>query len=335
MLRYLVTGAGGFVGSHMIELLKKGNNNIIRATDLKDSKLTFSLAENIEIRSSDLTKPETLKGIAKDIDYVLNIASLFSYTAPYDLMYKVNVEGAKNLCEELIKSNVKKIIHWSTCDVYGSPKKLPTTEEHPKNPENSYQKTKWEQEQLFMKYYKENGLPVIAIRPAPIYGPGNTYGFGSTIFLLARGQIMGIPGNGKMRIPFVHVRDVCKSALHLIEHGKVGEAYNVVDDSTYTVEELLKWAAPYLYTRIFNVHMSPKIIIKIAELCTNLAKKANKKSPIELDSAKYLENDYWFSNEKLKGTGFTFEYPDPKKGLIETIEWYKKMGLIEKPLGYK
>ncbi|PIU69015.1 MAG: hypothetical protein COS84_00230, partial [Armatimonadetes bacterium CG07_land_8_20_14_0_80_40_9] len=122
----LVTGACGFNGSYMVELLlEKGYK--VRATDLEGTERgiyeDLVKREGVEFVPSDLTKKETLKEVVKDVEYVFHPAAVFDYAAKWELMERVNVFGTRNLCEVLMEEGkVKKFVVWSSAAVYGIPK---------------------------------------------------------------------------------------------------------------------------------------------------------------------------------------------------------------------
>ncbi len=340
--RVLVTGACGFMGSHAMDLLQ-AQGYAVRATDLPSANQEHVKRIGAEFVPSDLTKPETLKPALKDVDMVFNVASVFDYFAPYELLHKVNVVGMQNLCDALLDSKVKRVIHWSTVGVYGPCKELPTTEESPKNPSNNYEKTKWEQELLGMKFVKENGLPLTAIRPAPTYGPRNHYGMFNFFKLLSQGILTVIPSvypqSKRVRIPMVYVTDVCRAALFL--SGKtqtVGEVYNAVADVHPTADELMEFTMPLLNVKAHRLivpyalfPMMHKMFLRIATKMEAKARKMGKgvRPPLEVDTVNYMMNSYLFSNAKIKKLGFEFDYADYRKGIWETVGWYRQQGWLD------
>jgi len=195
----LVTGAFGFSGSVLIkELLKEGR--IVVGTDIKHrlndpeqialkKDLGLDLDHpNLRLIDADITNKDSLKELfneAGDVDIVYHTASLYSYKAKLEDLRRINVGGIKNIISVLPK-DLTQFVHWSTCGVFGKPKKrgknanIPFNEESdsPKNmPQdakrprkthivNEYSISKWEQEQFLWKCYRENNLPLTIIRPA-------------------------------------------------------------------------------------------------------------------------------------------------------------------------
>lgn len=158
----LVTGTCGFSGSYMVELLQDVGYKV-RATDLEgtDRGIYKEIIEKegVEFIPSDLTKKETLKEVVKDVEYVFHPAAIFSYSASYEAMEKVNVFGTRNLCEALLQEGkIKRLIVWSTVGVYGLPKPemLPIAEETLCSPSNLYEKSKYEQEKVVIEFYKNH-----------------------------------------------------------------------------------------------------------------------------------------------------------------------------------
>jgi nucleoside-diphosphate-sugar epimerase len=324
----VVTGACGFVGSHMVDLLiEKGIN--VRATDLENADRSYLDMLDVEFVPSDLTKKETLRQAFEGADYIFNTASIFDFSAPWDLLYRVNVQGARNLCEVALETNPTIIVHWSSGSIYGAPRELPTKETHPPQPLNNYEKSKWMQEQVMLEYHKRYGLPVTVIRPAAIYGPRSKYGVMIPIFMMVKGMLRAIPGSGKTIGSFVHVRDVVGAALFLAERKEaIGEVYNIADDSHYTNEELLLYVAELLGVKMYKFHIPAPLVELVAGWYEWRAKMRGEKPLIVRDAVKYLFHNYWLDNSKIKKLGYKLLYPDTKVGLMETIKWYKDKRLL-------
>ena len=324
--RALVTGACGFVGSHMVELLLSRGYSVV-ATDKKLDGV--SNASNVEFRVSDVTDIETLRPLFGGIDLVFHIAGLFDYWAPYERLHKVNVGGTRNLCEVALDYDIESLVVWSSGSVYGMPGEIPVRETTPPKPLNNYEKSKAEEEQAAREFYEQNGLPVTILRPASIYGPRSKYGTSVLLFLLARGQLPAIPGDGRSRPATVHVRDVVGAAEYLADKGTaIGESFNVADDSRYSVEELLLAVTQMLGVRIYKFHIPISVLNLVAQLSEWQARLKGTRPRVEKESIRYLTYDSLIDNSKIKAAGYELLYPDPVTGLGETIEWYKREGWL-------
>ena len=331
----LVTGACGFAGSHMTDLLIEEGYSVI-ATDMEtaDRKYVNPAAEFIP---ADITIPETMKPLfAKKPAVVYHPAAIFDYEAPWDLCEKVNVGGMKNVCDMSLSSGVRRLLLFSTVSVYGYPKaeELPVLEDNPKRPGTNYERSKWMQEEVAVEYISK-GLPTSIVRPAPLYGPRNVYGMATILFLLAKFPILPFPLNLDNRMVGVHVRDVCRTALFLADKTKaIGEAYNVIDNSSYTMREFAEHVCPLMGVRIIPIFIPRELFFLIgnqaADLSRSVAKWIHTRPFIEKDMVYYLKAIYSFSNEKLRSLGFKFDYPDLLEGLTETIEWYKENHYLDR-----
>ena len=342
----LVTGACGFSAPWVIRLLINEGWNVT-ATDLSTAspKGIKEFEGKLEFIPADLTKSKTLKPIFKDIDLVFHTAAMFSYSAPLEILRKVNVGGTKNLLDLCLKTNVKKMIMWSSVALYGeaNPRfyNIPITEDQPFNPKTGgrYDQSKREQEIAAQQYWRENSFPITFIRPAPIYGPGSYYGIYTLFKYIKYEMLPTAPRNlHKASVPLVHALDVARAALHLKDSKKYnGEAYNVVDDNTLDMIDTLKYIATLTDSK-FKVMMPIyplRVLLPFLKLlgrwssfeAQHLRKKINGKPPIpklETDTIIYMFGNFWFSNQKLKDTGFSFVYADRRKGLLETINWYEE-----------
>jgi len=331
----------------MVELLVKEGYQV-RATDLKpDSEAddpkrgrypSLIRSLNIEFIPSDLSRPQNLKELTEGVDYAFHVAGLFSYLAPWEALYRVNVEGTQNLIEGLLKNgSLKRLILWGAGGIYGVPKpeELPIREDSPKRPPNNYLQSKWDQELLAEKYHQTEKLPYTSIRPTGVYGPRAVYGMPKLMMDLAKMKKIRIPKNFNGRAPLVHSVDVCRSALYLADRDEAnGQAYNLSDDVTYNNVQMFEFLAELLGKPFSVMPAVPIKLVKGAAIAAAtvenfISKKILKKPPkLEKDTAFFLGGDFWYTNEKLKKTGFKFQYPDGKEGFRETIPWYREQGLI-------
>lgn len=341
MVLALVTGACGFSGSHMVELLRERGHEVL-ATDLPGSDPALVEAAGAEFIPSDVTRPETLGPLFdQGPELLFHPASLFDYFAPWEPLYRVNVIGMRNLCEAASDSGLKRFLHWSTLGVYGETGlERPADETTPFDPPNLYSKSKVEQEKVAQEFVSKAGLPVTILRPAPMYGPRNRYGMYHIFRLLAKTGTAYIPSiyprSKRLRMPLLHVRDACGAALFLAEKGTAkGEAYNAVTTMDFTVDDFLTHAAIALGIRHFRIPIAwpmYRMVARLMEYGTRKFEEAARRKKVrpkfDLPMAEYITHQYWFSNEKLKGAGYRFLYDDWRKGTWETIGWYREQGWL-------
>lgn len=331
----LVTGAAGFAGSHMTDVLIENGFHVI-ATDLEnaDRKFVNPAAEYIP---ADITTPETLKPLfAKKPAYVYHPAAVFDYEAPWDLCERVNVGGMRNMSEASLANGVKRLVLFSTVSVYGYPKaeELPVREENAKRPGTNYERSKWMQEETAVEF-AQKGLPTSIVRPAPLYGPRNVYGMATILFLMAKFPILPFPVNLDNRMVGVNVRDVCRAAMFLADQPKaIGEAYNVIDNSSYTMREFAEHVCPLMGVKILPIFIPRELFFlfgnQMADISRSVGKIFHTRPFIEKDMVYYLKAIYSFSNEKLRSLGFEFQYPDLLEGLTETITWYRENHYLDR-----
>ena len=177
----MVTGAGGFVGSHLIEaLVQKGVK--VKAFVHYNSRNDWGMLEwidrkvsdQIEVVSGDIRDSDCVRKIIKDQEIVFHLAALigipYSYVNPLDVA-ETNIQGTLNLLLAAKESGIEKFIHTSTSEVYGTAQYVPMDEKHPINPQSPYAASKASADQLALSFYYTYELPVGIIRPFNIYGP--------------------------------------------------------------------------------------------------------------------------------------------------------------------
>jgi len=369
----LVTGACGFSGSHLVKKLLENGQKVI-ATDLarafehpknrmifKNTGVDFS-HPGCQVIPSDLTDAGSLnKLFKKPVTHVFHTASLYDYSAPMEILERINIHGTNNLFDRVLAQGaLERFVHWSTNGVFGkpytsgeanalcnipfnednpSPKNTPMSQDHPAGTHlvNDYSVTKFRQEQIAWKHHRESGLPLTVIRPAPIYGPGSDYGHGGIVLAVNKGMVPFIPKDSKNYITTsVHVDDIAGFAFYIADKDfGLGEDYNVVDDSIISYHDFLHYIALLLGRRIRDVpivkqkHLQP-LALQIAKAWTRLEKKYHvpRVRILEVGSATYMSSSYWISNRKTKQAGYSYRYPDVREGLRDTIEWFRSVGWL-------
>lgn len=179
MKKVLITGADGFIGSHLTELLlRKGYQ--VRALSQYNSFNYWGWLEdipiddNLEIVSGDIRDPFFCEEICKGIDTIYHLAALiaipYSYVAPQSYV-ETNINGTLNICNAAKKHNIGRLLVTSTSEVYGTAQYVPIDEKHPKQPQSPYSASKIGADAIAMSYYNAFNLPITIVRPFNTYGP--------------------------------------------------------------------------------------------------------------------------------------------------------------------
>jgi dihydroflavonol-4-reductase len=327
---YLVTGACGFVGSHLVDTLVSQGFQV-RATDLKNINHTnIPFSETVEFIPADLTKPKEVPQLLDRVTKIFHPAGIFNFSAPQKLLFKVNVEGTANLLSAALSEDISHFVNWSTAMVYGTLQYIPADEKHPIHPEDTYSESKWIQEQIALSYFEENGLPISIIRPTAIYGPGSFYGTSQALLALINGKIYGVPGDGKTLQHHVHVDDVVRAAIFMSsERNTTGEIFNVADDVPISIEESFNIVTELIKRKPLRFHI-PKLLVYFYGYIDRMWNKILRRSSLyEKTSLKLLFSDHIFDNNKLKDLGFEYSIPSFEMGIVTTLQWYKQQGYID------
>jgi NAD dependent epimerase/dehydratase len=179
-MRVLITGAGGFIGSHTTEAMVRAGNEVIAMTHYNGAGSDGWLDEiDSEVRKSfqtvpgDITDAEFVRNLATKVDVIVNLAALiaipYSYAAPRSYV-NTNVVGTLNICEAARSAN-SRLVQISTSEVYGTPDSVPIKESHQLKPQSPYAATKVAADQLALSYFRSFDLPVTVLRPFNTYGP--------------------------------------------------------------------------------------------------------------------------------------------------------------------
>ena len=314
--RILITGADGFIGSHLTEaLIRQGYN--IRAFVLYNSFNSWGWLDQcgedvkgkFEVFSGDIRDPHGVKEAMKGCDAVLHLAALiaipYSYHSP-DTYVDINIKGTLNVLQAARELGVQRLIHTSTSEVYGTARFVPITEEHPLQGQSPYSASKIAADQLAYSFFASFGLPVVIARPFNTYGPRQSARavIPTIITQIASGQCQIKLGSVSPTRDFSYVQDTVAGFIAALnsEQG-LGEVVNFGSNFEISIGDTAR-----LIAEMMNIEI---------EMITDEARLRPENSEVER---------LWADNTKAKQLfGWQPAYGGHegfKRGLMETAEWF-------------
>jgi dTDP-glucose 4,6-dehydratase len=316
MAKILITGADGFIGSHLTEALVRAGHEV-KAFVLYNSFNSWGWLDQcteiegqFEIFSGDIRDPHGVKAAVNNVDCIMHLAALiaipYSYHSP-DTYVDTNIKGTLNLLQAARENEIKSFIHTSTSEVYGTAQFVPITEEHPIQGQSPYSATKIAADQLAYSYFSSFNLPVKIIRPFNTYGPRQSLRavIPTIITQIASGKESIKLGAVSPTRDFNYVKDTVEGFIAGMESSKgFGDVTNLGSNFEISIDD--------------TVSMIQEIMGKEIEIITDEKRLRPDKSEVER---------LWADNSKAKKL-FNWE---PKyngregfrKGLTDTIDWFQ------------
>lgn len=315
--KILVTGAEGFIGSHLTETLVRENFNV-KAFVYYNSfnswgwldQIQPSIKKNLEVFVGDVRDPQGVRKAMAGCDAVIHLAALigipYSYSSP-DSYVETNIKGTLNILQAARDLEVEKVVHTSTSEVYGTAKYVPIKEDHPLQAQSPYSASKIGADQLALSFYLSFGLPVSILRPFNTYGPRQS---ARAVIPTIITQILG----GKKEIclgsifptrDLNYVNDTVEGFIKALKARKIdGEVINLGSGFEISIENLALLIAELMGVKISIQKTSERVRpnkSEVARLCADNQK------------AKDLLN---WAPKKSGKTGLRI-------GLGQTINWFR------------
>ena len=324
--RILITGADGFIGSHLTEALVRQGHRV-RAFVLYNSFNSWGWLDHcapdvkghFEVFAGDIRDPHGVKEAVKGCNAVLHLAALiaipYSYHSP-DTYVDTNIKGTLNVLQAARELGVQRVIHTSTSEVYGSARFVPITEDHPLQGQSPYSATKIAADQLAYSFYASFGLPVVIVRPFNTYGPRQSARavIPTIITQIANGQRQIKLGAVSPTRDFNYVPDTVAGFMAALNSEKgVGEVVNLGSNFEISVGD-----AARLIAEVMNAPV---------DIITDEMRQRPENSEVER---------LWACNTKAQQLfGWKPHYGGRegfKRGITETAEWFMQPGHLS---GYK
>jgi NAD dependent epimerase/dehydratase len=314
--RILVTGADGFIGSHVVEALIRQNANV-RAFVYYNSfnswgwldHIPNDIQKDIEVFAGDIRDPHGVKAAMKGCDIVMHLAALiaipYSYHSP-DTYVDTNIKGTLNVVQAARELDVARVVHTSTSEVYGTARFVPITEEHPLQAQSPYSASKIGADQIAMSFFASFKTPVSIIRPFNTYGPRQS---ARAVLPTVITQI--VSGRRRLKLgalqptrDFNYIKDTVRGFIAIAEaKDAVGEVINIGSNYEISIGEAVKTIADLMGTTV-EIENEP----------TRFRPEGSEVERLCADNTK-----------ARRLVGWAPEYGGPegfRRGLRETIDWF-------------
>ncbi len=324
---YLVTGGTGFLGSELIRQLRE-KHIAVRALVRPGANTETLKTLGVELAEGDLRDIESLRRATNGIYGVYHIGAIFRQAEfGESVFFDINVDGTRKLLDASIESGVKRFVHCSTGGVLGNVQNPPGNENTPYNPGDMYQRSKVEGEKLALEYFRTGKIRGVVIRPAMIYGPGDTRNL-KMFRMVARGTFFYV-GKGNTPVHFVDVRDVAKAFILAMEHEEQsGGIYHIPGESSVPLKNVVEIISKRLGVSEPWLHIPVLPMQLLGSLCEVVCRPLGVKPPLYRRRVDFFTKTRHFDGSRAeKELGY-----HPSKHLeqevTEITDWYREHGWL-------
>lgn len=326
----LVTGATGFVGTHLVNRLVELGASVrvlVRPSSNKSRVASFE-AKGVRVCWGDVCERESVSSATQGVAYVFHIAALFRQAKyPDDIYYQVNVEGTRNVLDAAQACAVKRFVHCSTVGVHSHIPQPPADETEAYRPGDIYQETKCEGEKLANKYFTSGEVPGVIVRPAMIWGEGDKRML--KLFKGVAGRKLPIIGSGQTLTHWVYVHDLVSGMLlAAVSPNAIGQTYILAGKTPVTIEKLYQLIASNAGVSVFPLKIPAKPIQWLGSLVELFCKPLGIEPPIYRRRVDFYTKDRCFSIKKASGELGYEPAQELDKEVQNIYRWYEEQGWL-------
>lgn len=326
-MKAFVTGASGFIGSHLTDLLLEHGYSV-RVLLRKSSRLEWLEDPRLERAYGDLFDKEALRRAVSDVDYVYHLAGL-TKAKTREEYFRANRQGTRNLLEAVRDAapGLRRFVHISSQAAVGpSPTTAPIDETAPANPITTYGRSKWAAEQECRQFFRD--FPVTIVRPPAVYGPRDRDIL--EFFRSANRGLLPIAGMSEKYVSLIHSADLVRGILLAGECLKgAGETYFISSASAYSWKEIGDITSRVVGRRVVRVRIPEPAIFAVAAVAEALAFFSTRPALVNLEKARDMVQKSWTcdSSKATRDFGYRQELA-LEDGIRDTIRWYRAHGWL-------
>lgn len=317
-MKVLITGADGFIGSHLTELLVKAGHDVKALVQYNSFNSwgwldDIECQNDVEIISGDIRDPHFCKHTTKGVDIIFHLAALiaipYSYVAPASYV-ETNIVGTLNMCQAALDNGIGRFIHTSTSEVYGTARYVPINEDHPLQAQSPYSASKIAADAMAMSFFNSFDLPLTVARPFNTYGPRQSARavIPTIIVQIANGHRHIELGDTTPTRDFNYVDDTCRGFLELAQCEKaIGEVVNIGSNYEISIGDTFNLIRELMHSNVEFIQDKQRIRPEKSEV-----------------------SRLWCNNSKIyELTGFKPNF-SIRDGLQRTIEWFTEKNNLSK-----
>ncbi len=321
-----VTGGTGHLGHNLLPLLAEAGFRLRVLTRHPADHPWLRQFANVEVIEGEVENLTCIEQAVQGCRYVVHGAGLFAFWGKPAAFERTNILGTENVLKASLGAGVEKIIHISTVVVIGNPPRGQTLDENtPPHPADPYQRSKLRGEQIARRYFEEQGLPVVILRPGAFYGPYSRYAF-NRLFIEdpLKGLCLQVNGGRNVTFP-VYVGDVARGIHLALERGQAGETYNLCGE-TLTHKEANRIISDEAGLSSLRINVPQWALVVLARAWTALSEITQVEPYYPINLRTYVFYDWRVSSEKAR-TALHFEPIPFREGVRHTLRWYQDIGL--------
>jgi nucleoside-diphosphate-sugar epimerase len=334
-MRILITGASGFIGSHLAERLVKEKHNVrvlVRNENSKERRDSIELLKRlkVEIIKGDLLNKDSLEKAIKNMDVIFHLAAIARPMAiPDEMYFKVNEGGTRNLLETCKgkRRKIKKIILMSSVSAVGQSRDGNAVNEKTEcKPIDVYGWSKLAAENVAMEHFYKHKMPIVILRPPMVFGERDLEML--KLFKIVSKRIFPVSSNRKC-MEFLYVGNLVEACVLAMKKGKAGEIYHISNGEHYSINEVVRAIEKAENKRVLPIKFPKIFIVSGGYVFEALGKILHFHPPFKHDTVKWMTEKSWYSDISKARTELGYKPPFTlEEGIKRTADYYKEKGYL-------